>query len=132
MEPGSTFCGNCGRSYSSASTVAAQPVYAAPAPAQAPAPQINYFNSGGGYPNTDYRNIPLTVGQYIVMFLVLGIPLVGQIMMLVWAFGSDVNRNKKNFCIAALLMGIIIGVLYGLAMLVMVIIAGASGAFSGF
>jgi hypothetical protein len=53
---------------------------------------------------------PLTIGQYMVMFLLMAIPLVNIIMLFVWAFGDN-NMNKKNFGKAALIWGIICTVL---------------------
>jgi hypothetical protein len=53
------------------------------------------------------KDKPLTVGEYIIMFILMGIPLVGFILMLVWAFGSDVNTNKKNYSRAILILGVI-------------------------
>ena len=59
----------------------------------------------------------MTVGQYIVMFLISAIPLVGIIMWFVWAFGSDVNVNKKNLAKAVLIMaliGVVIWILFAI------------------
>ncbi|MBN2220817.1 MAG: zinc ribbon domain-containing protein [Vallitaleaceae bacterium] len=56
---------------------------------------------------TDERNKPMSVGQYILTFIVMGLPIIGFIMTLVWAFSSTVNRNKKNFAIAVIVMFII-------------------------
>jgi hypothetical protein len=55
------------------------------------------------------------VGQYIVMFILLSIPLVNIIMLFVWGFGSSVNPNKKNFARASLIMaaiGIVLVVIF--------------------
>ena len=38
----------------------------------------------------------VTVGEWIVTFIILAIPLVNLIMLFVWAFGGDVNINKQN------------------------------------
>ena len=59
----------------------------------------------------------LSTGQFFLTFLVFAIPLVGFIMMLVWGFGSNVNRNRKNLCRAALiwmLIGIGLGIIIGI------------------
>jgi hypothetical protein len=63
---------------------------------------------------------PLTVGQWFVTMLILALPLVGIIMLFVWAFG-DGNLNRKNYCRAALIWAaialvivIVFGVLGGL------------------
>ena len=96
--------------------------YAAPAPQQhAPPPQAVGATSQvvlvqpsaapqSSYPpgyNPAIRE-PLTTGAFLVMFLLQAIPLVGFILLLVWAFGSDVNINKKSFARAILVMSVIV------------------------
>ncbi len=77
-------------------------------PAYVPPPQNNMYN---GQYNQSTVTAPLSVGQYILTFILLGIPLVNIILLFVWSFGSDVNLNKKNFCRAVLIIGIIATVL---------------------
>lgn len=63
---------------------------------------------------TDDR--PLSIGDYIVMMIVGGIPLVGLIMMLVWAFGGNTNTNRKNYARAMLIImavGIVLSIVFG-------------------
>lgn len=50
---------------------------------------------------------PLSVGQYIGMFLLMAIPIVNLVLVLVWAFGGSVNRNKKNYARAVLIVMLI-------------------------
>lgn len=50
---------------------------------------------------------PLRTSDYFVMLLVAGIPVVGLILMLVWAFSSTTNVNRRNFCRAQLIMKVI-------------------------
>lgn len=47
------------------------------------------------------------MGNYLVMLLLSAIPTVGFILLLVWAFGSNVNLNKRNYARAALIMALI-------------------------
>lgn len=68
---------------------------------------------------------PLTVGQYIGMFLLLMIPIANIILLFVWAFGGDINLNKKNYARASLILGLIVSVLYILIM-ILVFALGAS------
>lgn len=68
----------------------------------------NYSSSQGSYYNNDEHTRPLTLGEWIVTLLVPMIPCVGIIFYFVWAFGKNVNVNRKNFCRANL---IIMGVL---------------------
>jgi hypothetical protein len=45
----------------------------------------------------------LTVKDWIITILITAIPLVGFIMLFVWAFGSNENPNKSNWAKAALI-----------------------------
>ena len=53
----------------------------------------------------------VSVGNWILTFIITAIPLIGLIMILVWAFGNSVNRSKSNYCKAVLLMWIIAAIL---------------------
>ena len=60
-------------------------------------------------------NAPMSLGQYMLTMLIGAIPLVGFVFMLIWAFSSDVNVNKKNYCRAVLLwmaIGIVASILF--------------------
>lgn len=108
MNENATFCTNCGATKPN-SAQAAQVQYAAPAPTPyiPPVQQTYYQPVQPAYQNNGQDTQPLTVGQYIGMFILMAIPVVGFILMLVWAFGSNVNINKKNYCRAALILGLI-------------------------
>ena len=84
---GAKFCKNCGREVSAA------------APASAPPPQQTYYQAPPQqppyYPQQDTS--PMTVGQFVATFLIQCIPIVGIIMLFVWAFGSDTNINRRNY-----------------------------------
>jgi len=67
------------------------------------------------YNNAPYMNdktAPMTMGQYLIMFLILLIPLVNLVMPFVWAFG-DTNVNKKNLSRAMLVM-MAIGIVFAI------------------
>jgi len=66
----------------------------------------------------------ISVGEWIGTFLICCIPLVGFIMMFVWAFGGNANETKANWAKAGLLMAVI-GI--GIWILFMVIFAGVIG-----
>jgi hypothetical protein len=51
---------------------------------------------------TEYQ--PLTIGDWIVTKIILMIPMVGLVMLFVWAFSSDTHPSKKTFCQSALIM----------------------------
>lgn len=60
----------------------------------------------------------MTLGNWLVTMLVLSIPLVGFIMLLVWAFGGSDQPSRKTYCQATLLWGVIAIVLVILIMLI--------------
>ncbi|NLZ37423.1 MAG: zinc ribbon domain-containing protein [Clostridiales bacterium] len=79
-----------------------------------PPQQATYASGGmpGGIPGgMNELNAPLTVGQFFLHFLICSIPLVGFIMMLVWAFSSESNINRKNLSRAMLIWTLIAVVL---------------------
>ena len=58
---------------------------------------------------------PMSVKDWFVTLLITYIPLVGFIMLLVWAFDSSTNLNKKNFAKASLiwmLIGIVLVIIF--------------------
>lgn len=60
-------------------------------------------------------NAPLTLGNYLIMMIITAIPVVGFIFLLIWAFNSNTNKNKKNWARAVLIMGIIGAVLVAIS-----------------
>lgn len=51
----------------------------------------------------DPRNQIMTVGDWMITILITAIPLVGLIMLFVWAFGDSENFNKANWAKATLI-----------------------------
>lgn len=123
---GSKFCDGCGTSmveqaapvyapaakegYAQNNYYHSQPVYT-PTPEYTPA---SFQPQQGDYQPTSFsqksqssNNEPLSIGNYIVMMILMIIPIVGFVMLLIWAFGSNVNKNKKNWAIATLIMGVV-------------------------
>ena len=111
----------------------------APPVASSNAPQ----NTGGGYQPTSFvstntRNSVdtpdvLSVGNFLLMMFLSLIPVVGFILLIVWAFSNDSNKNKKNWAIATLLFWLIGAVVSTLLTIVIfVFIGSALGGFMGF
>ena len=50
---------------------------------------------------------PLSVTEWIVVFLLIGLPVIGFILVVYWSFGDNVNINKKNFSKAMLLLFVV-------------------------
>ena len=68
---------------------------------------------------------PISPWGYIGYMLLFGIPIVGIVMMFVFAFGSNTNVNLKNFARAYLLYMLIVVILY-LIIFAIVFVTGAS------
>ncbi len=150
---GSKFCESCGSNMSSqqnGSPPSQQSSYSPPPPSQQqsysppPSQQSSYSppqqqQSYNTPPQQNYSpptysqpgqssygsqglDAPLTMGNYIVMMLLSSITC--GIALLVWAFGSNVNTNKKNYSRAVLLMSLIA---IGLSILFSVVFAGVLG-----
>ena len=64
----------------------------------------NYFN-----------NNVVSVGDWVVTFILLAIPIVNLVMLFVWGFGDSTPLSKKNFAKAALIL-MAIGILLGTLM----------------
>lgn len=72
------------------------------------------------------QNRPLTVGDWLITLIILSIPLVGFIFLLYWALSSSSNINRKNFCIAYLVVAVIIIALV-VALMFLGVLAGLMG-----
>ncbi len=122
---GAKFCENCGTTFApqAAPPAQAQAAYTPPPappvapPPPAPAPQQAYAYQQPVTPAPSVLDSPMSVGQYIGTIILFGIPIVGFILMLVWAFSSEVNKNKKNFALANLIL-IVIGIVLSIVLTV--------------
>ncbi len=63
--------------------------------------------------NTGFTNNykPMTIGDWLITFLIQAIPLVGFIMLFVWAFGDGTHPSKKSWAQASLIFALIMLVL---------------------
>jgi len=64
-------------------------------------------NQQSGYP----LKRPLSIGDWVIIFILTSIPVVGFVLIVYWSFSDDVNINKKNFSKAILLLMVIFFVL---------------------
>jgi heme/copper-type cytochrome/quinol oxidase subunit 2 len=64
------------------------------------------------------ENVPvISTGEWVLTYLIAAIPIVGLVMLFVWAFGSETNPNKANWAKAALIWtAIVIGIYIVFAM----------------
>ena len=69
----------------------------------------------------DQQNLPgtirneVSVGEWVITILIASLPLIGLIMLFVWAFGDASNPSKKNWAIASLIwfaIGIVLVILF--------------------
>jgi len=80
--------------------------------------------------NTGSNYQPMSIGEWIITFIITYIPLVGLIMLFVWAFGDGSHPSKKTWAQASLIM-IVIGIV--LMILFFGIVASIIGSlFSGY
>jgi Na+/phosphate symporter len=54
---------------------------------------------------------PMSIGDWIITFIITYIPLVGFIMLFVWAFGDGTHPSKKTWAQASLIMMVIVIIL---------------------
>jgi hypothetical protein len=57
----------------------------------------------------------MTIGEWIITFIITYIPLVGLIMLFVWAFGGGAHPSKKSWAQAMLIMmliGIVLAIVF--------------------
>ena len=72
---------------------------------------------------------PLTVGDWLITFILLSIPFVGLIFLLYWALASSSNVNRKNFCIAYIIVCLFFFAIV-LVLLFMGVLAGLLGEYA--
>jgi heme/copper-type cytochrome/quinol oxidase subunit 2 len=61
------------------------------------------FEQPNGVQNVQIVNscAPITVGQWIITFILLAIPVVNIVLLFIWVFDSDTNPSKKSFAKAS-------------------------------
>jgi len=55
----------------------------------------------------EFKNPPITLGDWIISVIVTKIPLIGFIMLIVWAVDKDTEPNKANWAKAELIVKLI-------------------------
>ena len=101
------FCTQCGAS-----------VNESPAGAAAPPPQPAYQPAAAygadAPPPKGSKYEPITTGGFIGIMLLMCIPIVGQILMIVWALGGCRKINKRNLARASLILMLVMMLLTAL------------------
>lgn len=65
--------------------------------------QRNYYSP----PQADPQDVPLSMGDYLIMIIAFCVPIVGLVLMIVWSLSSTANTNRKNFSRAMLIVTVI-------------------------
>lgn len=96
----------------------AAPVYAQTATATMPPPQSAYQQAtacgGDMAPAKGSKYEPITTKGFIGIMLLMCIPIVGQILMIVWALGGCRKINKRNLARASLILMLVMMLLTAL------------------
>lgn len=126
LPDGVAFCTSCGAKQTGVSTVAQPVLNAQPTPVQVAEkpvlPRQQPAQTSGG--NVDV----ITMGQYLIMFLITAIPIAGIVMLFIWSFGAEAGPNKKNFARAYLIMmAIAIGASILISIIMSVVMASLIG-----
>lgn len=95
---------------------------------QMPEQNQNVYNYNTDYNQPTYQQNygqnnqgVMSVGEWLLTILPTIIPCLGFILYLIWAFGNNVNQNRKNYCRAMLIYWLISGVLTMILMIVFVV-----------
>ncbi len=76
------------------------------------------------YPKQQYR--PVSLGEWILTWIVLTIPVVNLVMACIWAFSDTTQPSKKTFCQATLIVWAAAAVLGGVLFAALVAIGAAA------
>lgn len=60
----------------------------------------NNLNVNQGYEGLEE---PVSLGEWVILYLIMMVPLVNIIMLFVWGFGSGTKKSKANYCKASLI-----------------------------
>ena len=127
LEDDKKFCTECGTPVNAAEDAqeaapfppsVSQAQAAVPEQPRTPAMQQTIYG-GDAPPPPGSKYEPITTGGFIGIMLLMGIPVVGQILMIVWACGGCRKVNKRSLARAALIMMVVmlvISFLIGLAL----------------
>ncbi|MBE0570221.1 MAG: hypothetical protein IH618_01640 [Ignavibacteriaceae bacterium] len=82
--------------------------------------------------NQNYQ--PMTIGEWIITFIITYIPIVGIIMLFVWAFSDGNHPSKKTWAQATLILfaiAIVLGIIFATVIISMIgSMFGAMGSYS--
>jgi hypothetical protein len=82
--------------------------------------------------NQNYQ--PMTIGEWLITFIITYIPIVGIIMLFVWAFSDGNHPSKKTWAQAMLILfaiAIVLGIIFATVIISLIgSMFGAMGSYS--
>lgn len=82
--------------------------------------------------NQNYK--PMTIGEWLITFIITYIPIVGIIMLFVWAFSDGNHPSKKTWAQATLILfaiAIVLGIIFATVIISLIgSMFGAMGSYS--
>ena len=66
----------------------------------------------------DHKKMPMSVKDWLLTLLIIAIPVVGIVMLFVYAFGNNENLNRQNWAKAQL---IVLAIVFALVMLCLIV-----------
>ena len=61
----------------------------------------------------DQNQAPVSIKEWIIVFILSAIPIVNIVMIFVWAFGGNANKSIENLAKASLLFFVFMIALFG-------------------
>lgn len=77
-------------------------------------PSISHHSANSGSPAVSTTDQPISIGDWMITLFLAAIPIIGFIMLLVWAFGDGSTPSKANWAKATLLWLVIMAAFYTL------------------
>ncbi len=62
--------------------------------------------------NSEHQDSVVSFKEWLITIFVAAIPVIGIIMLFIWGFSSNTNRNKANFAKATLILYVFLIVCY--------------------
>ena len=135
------FCGSCGaKQEMQASTqplvnneINSASTEAADFSAGSAQPRITAQYQNAVQPDQKDLRKPMSIWQFLLMFIILAVPILNIVMLFVWAFGSKANLNKKNLSRAYMIIFVVMIILWiAVGASIMSIFGGITGSSSSF
>jgi len=76
--------------------------------------------------NNQKNETVVSIGDWILTLFIVSIPLIGFVMLFIWAFGSqNISKSKENWAKATLIL-MVIGIIFSSLIFMMFLILGVS------